>query len=256
MKNRGENYQSSCFVYKGQCFWYFQNKRHCFTQTNPEINGNFKGKECICSMKLAGIFTIHFTYSIFLSATTELVHTGPLGALEDVHASDTEGMWWCCPQSHSNQLQSNLRSRLLLLYLKDKFNKRPKMAKSSSLTPYKAPSLTTQSSWMPQFVCQFGTPPHFDVSIQMSVWKLCAVQTETKKKQGRKISLANFQLLYDSNSFLSPAAQCYRPDLCPGSREHLDHIPHVCLLIALCSDFPAYLEASYSTFNTFKLNLA
>lgn len=45
-------------------------------------------------------------------------------------------------------------------------------------------------------------------------------------------------------------------DLCPGSREHLDHIPHVCLLIALCSDFPAYLEASYSTFNTFKLNLA
>lgn len=97
---------------------------------------------------------------------------------------------------------------------------------------------------------------HFDVSIQMSVWKLCAVQTETKKKQGRKISLANFQLLYDSNSFLSPAAQCYRPDLCPGSREHLDHIPHVCLLIALCSDFPAYLEASYSTFNTFKLNLA
>lgn len=215
MKNRGENYQSACFVYKGQCFWYFQTKRHCFTQTNPEINGNFKGKESICSVQLAGIFTIHFTthftYSIFLSATTELVYTGPWRVLEDVHASDTEGMWWCCPQSHSNQLQSNLRPRLLLLYIKDKFNKRPKMAKSSSLTPYKAPSLTTEL--LDATICMpvWDTPTLWCFHPSVCMEAPCCSKRD--KKQGRKISLATFQLLYDSNSFLSPAAQRCQPDL-------------------------------------------
>lgn len=44
------------------------------------------------------------------------------------------------------------------------------MAKSSFLTHYKVPSLTTHSSWMPQFGCQFGTSPHFGVSLSASMF--------------------------------------------------------------------------------------
>lgn len=127
MKNGGENDQSASVVYKGQCFWYLQTKRHCLTQTNPEINGDFKGKECICSVQLAGIFTTHFTYSIFLSAATELMHTGPRRALEMCMPQ----IWKECGAAH-NATASSCRAisdqACYFYILNDKFKKRSKMA--------------------------------------------------------------------------------------------------------------------------------
>lgn len=53
----------------------------------------------------------------------------------------------------------------------------------------------------------------------------CAMEalgcSKSDKKWGRKISLASFQLLYNSNSFLSPAAWRYRPDLCAHRAESI-----------------------------------
>lgn len=130
MKNGGENDQSASFVYKGQYFWYLQTKRHCFTQTNSEINGDFKGKECICSMQLAGIFTTHFTYSLFLSAATELMHTGPWRALETYMPQ----IWKECGGAAAHKATASscraISDQACYFYiLNDKFKKRSKMAK-------------------------------------------------------------------------------------------------------------------------------
>lgn len=248
MKNGGENDQSASFVYKGQYFWYLQTKRHCFTQTNSEINGDFKGKECICSVQLAGIFTTHFTYSLFLSAATELMHTGPWRALETYMPQ----IWKECGGAAAHKATASscraISDQACYFYiLNDKFKKRSKMAKYQKcqdfipfLTPWQSSlshntQLLDATVWTPTFWCfPFCTCISIPVSVLLR-----------DKKWGRKINLASFQLPYDTNWFVSPAAPCCWPDLFA----HEQLLTSACW--SLCCNLPDYLESSYS-----KLNLA
>lgn len=115
-----------------------------------------------------------------------------------------------------------------------------KNAKSSFLTPWQSSlshntQLLDATVWTPTFWC---FPFCNCISIPVSVLL-------RDKKWGRKINLASFQLPYDTNWFVSPAAPCCWPDLFA----HEQLLTSACW--SLCCNLPDYLESSYS-----KLNLA
>lgn len=248
MTNRGKDYQSACFVYKHQCFWYFQTKRHCFTQTNPKINGDFKGKECPCSEQLAGTHLFHLSFSNYwISARWLTKSAGRCTCLR--YGRNVEVL----PPKPQQQAAEWSQTKIAAFI--------------SSMTHLKrVQNWPTAHSWHPtKFPLSQHTAPgchNLDASLvhphilMFPFLHLCfhfsgcamgALScSKSDKKWGRKIKSGKFSAaLWFKLLFVSCSLTLSTRSLCPQNRKHLDPTAHICLLIPSCSHFPDCLEPSH-----------